>query len=97
MKKWVNKQEHNLFKIYYNFFVFVFFFLEIDLAPSSKKTSSGFERILEFGKELSQMGQQLEKESKMSEQDRQMLEVSLTFHLSINIYDNEPNFRMHLA
>lgn len=50
--------------------------LEIDLAHSSKKAGSGFERILEFGRELSQMGQQLEKESKMSEQDRQMLEVS---------------------
>ncbi|KAL5290178.1 RANBP10 family protein [Megaselia abdita] len=48
--------------------------MDIDLAHSSKKNGSGFERILEFGRELSQMGQQLEKESKMSEQDRQMLE-----------------------
>lgn len=49
--------------------------MDIDLFPSSSLNhSNGFERILEFGKELSQMGQQLEKENKMSCEDRQMLE-----------------------
>lgn len=33
------------------------------------------EKILEFGKELSSMGQQLEKENLMTEDERQMLEV----------------------
>ncbi|XP_055838656.1 ran-binding proteins 9/10 homolog isoform X2 [Episyrphus balteatus] len=47
--------------------------MDVDLSPS-RKYCHGFERILEFGKELSQMGQQLEKENKMNEEDRQMLE-----------------------
>uniref|UniRef100_W8B2G5 Ran-binding proteins 9/10 n=1 Tax=Ceratitis capitata TaxID=7213 RepID=W8B2G5_CERCA len=49
--------------------------MDIDVAPSTQKYShGGIERILEFGKELSQMGQQLEKENKMNDEDRQMLE-----------------------
>ncbi|XP_067632319.1 ran-binding protein 9 isoform X2 [Eurosta solidaginis] len=47
--------------------------MDIDV-PSTQKYSHGIERILEFGKELSQMGQQLEKENKMNDEDRQMLE-----------------------
>lgn len=45
--------------------------MEIDVPPRKIGT---FERILEFGRELSQMGQQLEKENKMNDDDRQMLE-----------------------
>lgn len=48
---------------------------DVDLSPSTRKYCHGFERILEFGKELSQMGQQLEKDNKMNDEDRQMLEV----------------------
>ncbi|XP_054737273.1 ran-binding protein 9 isoform X2 [Anastrepha obliqua] len=48
--------------------------MDIDVSPSTHKYSHGIERILEFGKELSQMGQQLEKENKMNDEDRQMLE-----------------------
>lgn len=49
--------------------------MDVDLSPSSSRNpSSSFERILEFGKELSQMGQVLEKENKLSSEDRQMLE-----------------------
>ncbi|XP_017465202.1 PREDICTED: ran-binding protein 9 [Rhagoletis zephyria] len=48
--------------------------MDIDVSPSTQKYSHGIERILEFGKELSQMGQQLEKENKMNDEDRQMLE-----------------------
>ncbi|XP_055379361.1 ran-binding proteins 9/10 homolog [Condylostylus longicornis] len=46
--------------------------MEIDV-PTARKVGS-FERILEFGRELSQMGQQLEKDNKMNDDDRQMLE-----------------------
>ncbi|XP_029409237.2 ran-binding proteins 9/10 homolog isoform X2 [Bactrocera dorsalis] len=48
--------------------------MDIDVSPSAQKYSHGIERILEFGKELSQMGQQLEKENKLNDEDRQMLE-----------------------
>uniref|UniRef100_A0A0A1X548 Ran-binding proteins 9/10 homolog n=1 Tax=Zeugodacus cucurbitae TaxID=28588 RepID=A0A0A1X548_ZEUCU len=47
--------------------------MDIDVSPSTQKYH-GIERILEFGKELSQMGQQLEKDNKMNDEDRQMLE-----------------------
>lgn len=46
--------------------------MEVD-APS-RKPGAGFERILEFGRELFQMGQQLEKENRMNDNDRKMLE-----------------------
>ncbi|XP_073847976.1 ran-binding protein M isoform X2 [Musca autumnalis] len=48
--------------------------MDVDVSPSVRKYSHGIERILEFGKDLSQMGQQLEKESKMTDEERQMLE-----------------------
>uniref|UniRef100_A0A1I8P9R2 Ran-binding proteins 9/10 homolog n=1 Tax=Stomoxys calcitrans TaxID=35570 RepID=A0A1I8P9R2_STOCA len=48
--------------------------MDVDVSPSVRKYSHGIERILEFGKDLSQMGQQLEKESKMTDDERQMLE-----------------------
>ncbi|KAI8127646.1 Ran-binding proteins 9/10 like protein [Lucilia cuprina] len=47
---------------------------DVDVLPSVRKYSHGIERILEFGKDLSQMGQQLEKENKMTDEERQMLE-----------------------
>ncbi|XP_037946587.1 ran-binding proteins 9/10 homolog isoform X2 [Teleopsis dalmanni] len=47
--------------------------MDVDMI-TPRKHSYGIERILEFGKELSQMGQQLEKENKMNDDDRQMLE-----------------------
>lgn len=47
--------------------------MEVDIAPS-RKFGAGFERILEFGRELFQMGQLLEKENRMNERDRKMLE-----------------------
>ncbi|KAI8127648.1 Ran-binding proteins 9/10 like protein [Lucilia cuprina] len=49
-------------------------FTDVDVLPSVRKYSHGIERILEFGKDLSQMGQQLEKENKMTDEERQMLE-----------------------
>ncbi|KAM7345591.1 ran-binding protein M isoform 3-T3 [Cochliomyia hominivorax] len=48
--------------------------MDVDVSPSVRKYSHGIERILEFGKDLSQMGQQLEKENKMTDEERQMLE-----------------------
>uniref|UniRef100_A0A1B0BHV8 Ran-binding proteins 9/10 homolog n=1 Tax=Glossina palpalis gambiensis TaxID=67801 RepID=A0A1B0BHV8_9MUSC len=48
--------------------------MDVDIAPTSRKCTNGIERILEFGKDLSQMGQQLEKENKMTDEDRQMLQ-----------------------
>lgn len=53
----------------------MFYLADVDVAPSVRKYSHGIERILEFGKELSLMGQQLEKESKMTDEEKQMLEV----------------------
>lgn len=47
----------------------------MDILPAVRKYSHGIERILDFGKDLSQMGQQLEKENKMTDEERQMLEV----------------------
>ncbi|KAI9580604.1 hypothetical protein GQX74_011274 [Glossina fuscipes] len=48
--------------------------MDVDIAPTPRKCTNGIERILEFGKDLSQMGQQLEKENKMTDEDRQMLQ-----------------------
>ncbi|XP_065370292.1 ran-binding proteins 9/10 homolog isoform X2 [Calliphora vicina] len=48
--------------------------MDVDVLPAVRKYSHGIERILEFGKDLSQMGQQLEKENKMTDEERQMLE-----------------------
>lgn len=58
-------------------------FVDVDVTPttSQRKCNNGIERILEFGRDLSQMGQQLEKENKMTEEDRQMLEVCCYLHL----------------
>ncbi|XP_039147391.1 ran-binding proteins 9/10 homolog isoform X3 [Drosophila simulans] len=47
---------------------------EMDVSPSSRNCGRVIEKILEFGKELSSMGQQLEKENLMTEEERQMLE-----------------------
>ncbi|XP_017053970.1 ran-binding proteins 9/10 homolog isoform X2 [Drosophila ficusphila] len=47
---------------------------EMDVSPSSRSCGRVIEKILEFGKELSSMGQQLEKENLMTEEERQMLE-----------------------
>ncbi|XP_052842539.1 ran-binding proteins 9/10 homolog isoform X2 [Drosophila gunungcola] len=47
---------------------------EMDVSPSSRSCGRVIEKILEFGKELSCMGQQLEKENLMTEEERQMLE-----------------------
>ncbi|XP_023033742.1 ran-binding proteins 9/10 homolog isoform X2 [Drosophila willistoni] len=48
--------------------------MDVDISPSSRTYGRIIEKILEFGKELSCMGQQLEKENLMTEEERQMLE-----------------------
>ncbi|XP_017006066.2 ran-binding proteins 9/10 homolog isoform X2 [Drosophila takahashii] len=48
--------------------------MDVDVSPSSRSCGRVIEKILEFGKELSSMGQQLEKENLMTEEQRQMLE-----------------------
>ncbi|XP_030564803.1 ran-binding proteins 9/10 homolog isoform X1 [Drosophila novamexicana] len=48
--------------------------MDVDVSPSSRNYGRVIEKILEFGKELSSMGQQLEKENLMTEEERQMLE-----------------------
>ncbi|KAH8384175.1 hypothetical protein KR200_007153 [Drosophila serrata] len=48
--------------------------MDVDVSPSSRSGGRVIEKILEFGKELSSMGQQLEKENLMTEEERQMLE-----------------------
>lgn len=61
----------------------VFFFLlvficsiDVDPIPNRKSSKSGVERMLEFGRELFQMSQRLEKENGANETNRKMLEVS---------------------
>lgn len=51
---------------------------EIDLEqPTSKRsTKSGVERMLEFGRELFQLSQRLEKDQGVNEANQKMLEVS---------------------
>lgn len=60
-----------------------FFVLDVDssLSPNCKSTNtgvsrSGVERMLEFGRELFQMSQRLEKEQGANETNQKMLEVS---------------------
>lgn len=55
----------------------IFFILvaEIDPVPNRKSSKSGVERMLEFGKELYQLSQRLEKENGENEQNVKMLEV----------------------
>ncbi|XP_033247197.1 ran-binding proteins 9/10 homolog isoform X2 [Drosophila miranda] len=48
--------------------------MDVDVSPSSRSSGRVIEKILEFGKELSSMGQQLEKDNLMTEEERQMLE-----------------------
>lgn len=48
--------------------------MEVDTAPTRKSSKSGVERMLEFGKELYQMSQRLEKENGENETNRKMLE-----------------------
>lgn len=48
----------------------------MDLIPNRKTSKSGVERMLEFGRELFQMSQRLEKENGANETNRKMLEVS---------------------
>lgn len=57
----------------------VLFFLcvDVDLIPNRKTSKSGVERMLEFGRELFQMSQRLEKENGANETNRKMLEVSM--------------------
>lgn len=59
----------------------------MDVSPSSRNYGRVIEKILEFGKELSSMGQQLEKENLMTEEERQMLEVPYNnYKLTIHVF-----------
>lgn len=57
------------------------FAAEVDPLPNRKSSKSGVERMLEFGRELFQMSQRLEKENGANETNRRMLEVSWNSHL----------------
>ncbi|XP_059610165.1 ran-binding proteins 9/10 homolog isoform X1 [Phlebotomus argentipes] len=48
--------------------------MDVDSAVSNKSSKSGVERMLEFGRELSQMSQRLEKDNGPNEGNRKMLE-----------------------
>lgn len=48
--------------------------MEVDPVPNRKSSKSGVERMLEFGRELFQMSQRLEKENGANETNRKMLE-----------------------
>lgn len=48
--------------------------MEIDSSPNRKTSKSGVERMLEFGRDLFQMSQRLEKENGANETNQKMLE-----------------------
>lgn len=50
--------------------------LDIATANSNKLVKSGIERMLEFGRELFQMSQRLEKENGIDGRNSKMLEVT---------------------
>lgn len=50
--------------------------LDIDIHTPNKTSKSGVERMLEFGRELFQLSQRLEKEQGTNEVNQKMLEVS---------------------
>lgn len=56
---------------------------DVDLIPNRKTSKSGVERMLEFGRELFQMSQRLEKENGANETNRRMLEVRKTEKIDI--------------
>lgn len=62
-------------------FFFIFVNLDVDPVPSRKTSSKGVERMLEFGRELFQLGQRLEKENEANETNQKMLEVTIVLHL----------------
>lgn len=57
---------------------------DVDILPTPRKYNCGIERILEFGRELSQMEQELEKENKLNDNDKKMLEVNWIVKMNIN-------------
>lgn len=74
---------HTTLNAFVDSYVFFYFSLlsarriEVDLIPNRKTSKSGVERMLEFGRELFQMSQRLEKENGANETNRKMLEVSM--------------------
>lgn len=54
----------------------MFCFIDVDPLPNRKTSKSGVERMLEFGRELFQLSQRLEKENGTNETNQKMLEVS---------------------
>lgn len=64
---------------FWNFFIdfcFVLFVnVDVDPVPNRKTSSKGVERMLEFGRELFQLGQRLEKDNEANETNQKMLEV----------------------
>lgn len=89
MRKWVSTKvcltnlATLLFFLNFYFLICFFFFLpflEVDSSPNRiKSNKSGVERMLEFGRDLFQMSQRLEKENGTNEKNQKMLEVSILF------------------
>lgn len=86
MRKWVSTKvcltnlATLLFFLNFYFLICFFFlpFLEVDSSPNRiKSNKSGVERMLEFGRDLFQMSQRLEKENGTNEKNQKMLEVSI--------------------
>lgn len=73
MKKiWVRTTLHYVYTILYSYF----YSTDVDSSLNgSKSAKSGVERMLEFGRELFQMSQRLEKEQGVNETNQKMLEV----------------------
>lgn len=69
---------------------------DVDPVPNRKSSKSGVERMLEFGRELFQMGQRLEKENGANDTNRRMLEVRVT-HAVAPASAHFPSFRSNVS
>lgn len=67
--------------IYKKVLIIICIILDVDTSPgcntNKNSSKSGVERMLEFGRELFQMSQRLEKENGVNETNQKMLEVIL--------------------
>lgn len=70
--------------------------VDVDPMPNRKSGKSGVERMLEFGRELFQLSQRLEKEHGANEANQKMLEVISQISLWILGWGFDYLFLIHL-
>lgn len=74
MRKWVSFDQ-KCFPVFVEFKAQYALRVDVDPTPNRKSGKSGVERMLEFGRELFQLSQRLEKEHGANEINQKMLEV----------------------